>query len=77
VFIGGEVDHRIEFTSDCAERDLMAIPKEPASSSADRLWQAALDTQPKRFSVAALEDAIARSRVDFGQETNAGCRQTP
>jgi hypothetical protein len=56
VFISSEIDYRIKLISDCAECDLAPIRKETTSGSADRLWQAALNTQSKRFSVAAFEN---------------------
>jgi hypothetical protein len=46
VFISSEINYRIKLISNCAERDLVTIRKETAGGSADRLWQAAFDTQP-------------------------------
>src|SRR5262245_47050516 len=75
VSIGRKVNHRIEFVTDCAKRDLVAIREESARGCADWLWQTAFDIQPKRFSVTAFEDAIARSGIDFGEKIDAGGRQ--
>ena len=55
VFIGGEIDYRIEIVPGCAECDFVAIRKETPSSCADRLWQATFDAKPKRPAVTAIE----------------------
>lgn len=74
IFISVEIDYRIEVVPGCAECDFMAISKETTCHCADRLWQAAFDAKSKRFAMTALENAIARPRINFGREID-DCRR--
>jgi hypothetical protein len=67
VFMGCEIDNRIEIIAGCAKCDLLAIRDETACGCANRLWQTALDANPAPRR-GAFKGAAVRARIDFGRE---------